>query len=176
MKILSFFLLSILSTTTLRADDSPLEESMETIGKSFKTIQKQLPDPAQKDSTLALIAKMKKATSTARAETPQSINKIPAKDRPEFLTDYQSSIDELLGFITDLDKAVQANDLPTANKVVTHILESKREGHSTFIKKKSKGAKNDSKEKPEKAEKAEKPEKPEKPEKAEKPSRQEKAD
>ena len=113
---------------------------------------------------------MKKATSTARAETPQSINKIPAKDRPEFLTDYQSSIDELLGFITDLDKAVQANDLPTANKVVTHILESKREGHATFIKKKSKGAKNDSKENPEKAEKAEKPEKPEK------PSRQEKED
>ena len=176
MKILSFFLLSILSITTLRADDSPLEESMETIGKSFKTIQKQLPDPAQKDSTLALIAKMKKATSKARAETPQSINKIPAKDRPEFLTDYQSSIDELLGFITDLDKAVQANDLPTANKVVTHILESKREGHSTFIKKKSPGAKNESKENPEKAEKSEKAEKPEKAEKSSKSPRQEKED
>ena len=122
-----------------RAEDTPLEKRMGAISHDFKEIQKQIADPAQKDSTLALIVKVKANAMASGTLQPSMIKNVPEPDRAKFLTDFKSAIDELVLQIGSLEKAVQEGNIPEAQTALKDIQETKKEGHSSFTQKKKRG-------------------------------------
>lgn len=128
-----------LPSAAIAEEDSPLKEKMEAMGHNLKAIQNQMADPSKKDSTLALIAKMKGNAAAAREYTPPMAKGIPEKDRPQFQKDYKLAMSDLIEQIGSLDKAVRDGKLEDAKTIIKDILESKRDGHSTFMDKKGKG-------------------------------------
>jgi soluble cytochrome b562 len=125
--------LAILTGSHCRAEkDGDLERDMETMNKAFKTLKRQVADPAQKTANLEAIARLKKSAVAARDCVPEKAETIPQAGRAKFIADFQTSISELVAQIDKLEKAVQENRIQDAQKEIDEINELKREGHSTF--------------------------------------------
>jgi len=119
-------------------DDSPVGDKMEAMGHALQAIQKQVTNPAQKDSTLALIFKMKKNAVAAKNFAPPMAKTVPEKNRDQFVQDYKTTMDELIEEIDSLDKAVRSGKQDEAQTIIKYILGTKREGHSMYTNKKGK--------------------------------------
>jgi soluble cytochrome b562 len=117
------------------AHAADLEREMEILNKAYKTIKKQVGDPAQKASTLEAVGRMKKAAIASGEGVPEMAREIPEAGRAKFLEDYKAAIAELVGQIDKLETAVSEGRLDDAAKELDAINESKRTGHSEFIKK-----------------------------------------
>jgi len=108
---------------------------METMNKSYKAIKKQYADPAQKASTLELIAKLKSAAEASADFKPEMAAEMDPEKRTKFLTDYHAAIQELVKQVESLEKAVQEGRTKDCEKWLTEINESKISGHSEFMEK-----------------------------------------
>ncbi len=56
-------------------DDSPVANEMGTINRSFKKLNRQYADPAQKASSLELVAAIQKAVENSKTLTPSRAEK-----------------------------------------------------------------------------------------------------
>ncbi len=117
------------------ADAADLEREMEILNKAYKTVKKQVGDPAQKASTLEAVGRMKKAAIASGEGVPEMAREIPEAGRAKFIEDYKAAIAELVGQIGKLETAVSEGRVDDAAKELEAINESKRTGHSEFIKK-----------------------------------------
>ncbi len=113
---------------------TPLEEQMSTMNKSFKTLKKQLGDPSKKDSSLELIAAIKKAAHASKDLEPAKAKDVPEKDRAKFITDYKAAMDKLVTGFDTLEKAVKADNADGAKAALEDLTKQKGDGHKQFQK------------------------------------------
>lgn len=131
---LSLIALSLL-TLPARAQDekkTPLGEQMSGIAKDFRTLRKQIKDPAQKDSSLQLVKDMEDHAAKAKTLDPAKTKDIPEADREKFLADYRKSIDGLSDQFQKLEADIKDGKMDEAAAALDQIQNAKREGHKKF--------------------------------------------
>ena len=114
--------------------DTPLAIEMKGMSKDFKQLKKQIADPAQKASSLDLIADMEKHAKAARDLTPANTCKVPPAGRDKWMTEYKQQIDSLIAAYDKLQTAVTGDHLDEARTDMDDILGIKRKGHDEFAK------------------------------------------
>ncbi|MEI6561604.1 MAG: cytochrome b562 [Verrucomicrobiota bacterium] len=120
------------STTFAEGDGSPLHDKMEQMGKALHAVTKQLGDSSKKETTLALIAKLRTNAAAARELTPTKVKTIPEKNRAEFMADYKAAMDDLISQIDRLAIAVKENKPEAQQAALKEIGETKQDSHVTY--------------------------------------------
>jgi soluble cytochrome b562 len=118
-----------LQTFAQGGKDSPLHNEMEAINRSLRLINRQYADPAQKASTLELVAAMEKHAETARTLTPPKSDKMAAADQAKYLGAFHKDLDALIKEIGLLKQAVTAGKADAAKAEIDKISQLKDSSH-----------------------------------------------
>ena len=102
------------------------------IARDFRTLRKQIKDPAQKDSSLQLVKDMEDHAAKAKTFDPSKSQGIPEADREKFLADYRKSMDGLSDQFQKLQAQIKDGKLDEASAALDEIQNTKREGHKKF--------------------------------------------
>jgi soluble cytochrome b562 len=111
---------------------SALEESMETMNKALKTLRMQLADPGKNASSLELVAEMQKQALISKGLVPARAAKIPAGDRPKFLTAYRHAMVGLMSELLKLETALIEGKNDQADAIAKGLNKVKADGHEKF--------------------------------------------
>jgi len=111
---------------------SPLSQSMKTLASSFRTLNRQIDDPAKKDNSLQLVEKMKNAVKKSETYEPESAEQLPAEEKAAFLADYKKQLEGVSATLDKLSEAISSGDTTTAHKLLNDINQEKRAGHGKF--------------------------------------------
>ena len=127
-------LLSLLVLSPCLHADSPLENKMNQMRKSFRELKKAMAAPveADKQKYLAWVADLKSATEASKALEPEKTSNIPADQKTAFLEGYKNKMDELVDEIDSLGKAIGAGKWNEAKAIVSQINQVQREGHQKY--------------------------------------------
>src|SRR5882724_10325109 len=117
---LSFALLMPL-TTFGREPESPVHDQMEAINHAFRQIGRQYADPAQKASTLDLVAQMQKHAETARTLTPPKADKLSGDEQTKYLDTFHKDLDALVKEIGALKQAITDDKADVAKAEIDKI-------------------------------------------------------
>ena len=109
--------------------DSSLHNEMEAINRSLRLINRQYADPAQKVSTLELVATMQKHAETARTLTPPKSDKMAAADQTKYLDTFHKNLDTLIKEIGLLKLAITAGKTDAARTEIDKISQLKDSSH-----------------------------------------------
>ena len=129
-----FITLNVSRAEEAKEHETELAHEMKGMSKDFKALKKQIDDPAQKASSLDLIADMEKHAKAARELTPANTAKVPEADKAKWMEDYKKQIDDLLAIYDKLQTAVSADKTADAKDIMTKALAAKRDGHEEFAK------------------------------------------
>ena len=128
------FLILLLSASLslVAADDRStfVALQMDQIADGFKTLKGQASDPAQKDSSLAMVSSMRQAVSTARTGIPEPAEKLTGASADEFMATFRKGLDELDAALQKLDSAIRAGDAGTIYATLDDINSLKKTYHS----------------------------------------------
>ncbi len=114
------------------ADDTPLGKEMSSMNKSLRALKKQVADPAKKDDSLALVAKMKKNLEESVKLDPAKTKDQPAAGKDAYLAKYKEQMEALGKSIDELEAAIKADKPEDAKKVFEKLSEQKEKGHKDF--------------------------------------------
>lgn len=127
--ILTLALLLPLRTFAEEGKDSPLHVEMEAINRSLRLINRQYADPAQKASTLELVATMQKHAETARTLTPPKAEKLTGDDQTKYVDTFHKDLDALLKEIGLLKQALITDKTDAAKAEIDKIAQLKESSH-----------------------------------------------
>ena len=102
-------------------EESPLHNEMEAIN--------QYADPAQKASTLELVATMQKHAETARTLTPPKAEKLTGDDQTKYVDTFHKDLDALLKEIGLLKQALTTDKTDAAKAEIDKIAQLKESSH-----------------------------------------------
>lgn len=101
--------------------DTDIEKSMHQMGRAFRQLRKQAPDPAQNASSLELVATIKAAATEAQKHTPLKAANLPEQDRAAFAADYRKRMGEFIDMVGRLEEALKAGNNMEAVKLVAAL-------------------------------------------------------
>jgi soluble cytochrome b562 len=127
--VLTLSLLLPLPTFAEGGKDSPLHNEMEAINRSLRLINRQYADPAQKASTLELVATMQKHAETAQTLTPPKSDKMAAADQAKYLDTFHKDLDALIKEIGLLKQAITAGTADATKAEIDKISQLKDSSH-----------------------------------------------
>jgi hypothetical protein len=111
-----------------------LSGDMRAMGQAYGKIRTQYKDPAQNDSTLALLSTFESQAAAAKGVLPPSINGMPEADRKKATDEYRSEMRDLIRTALDLEDEINAGDMDKAAASVTKLGAIEKTGHSEFRK------------------------------------------
>ena len=117
------------ATFSAEGKDSPLQTQMDGINHSLRTLKRQYTDPAQKTSSLALVAEMQKHAETARTLTPPKAAKGTAEEQAKYLDTFHKDLDKLLQEIAALKAAITADKIDVATAEIEKIGQLRDSSH-----------------------------------------------
>jgi soluble cytochrome b562 len=109
-----------------------LELRMDKVSKAFRKLRHQVADPAQNESSLALVATVQAALKEAEDLTPEKADDVPADQRAKFIDDYKSGIKGMEDEFTKLSDALTAGKNADASALVTEIFNLEKKDHKDF--------------------------------------------
>ena len=114
--------------------DSPLENKMNQMRKSFRQLKIAMTAPveADKQKYLGWVADLKAASQASETLQPEKTSSIPADQKTTFLEGYKNKMDELVEKIDDLGKAIEAGKWEEAKALIGEINQIQREGHEKY--------------------------------------------
>jgi len=114
--------------------DSPLENKMNQMRKSFRQLKIAMAAPveADKQKYLGWVADLKAASQASETLQPEKTSSIPADQKTTFLEGYKNKMDELVEKIDDLGKAIEAGKWEEAKALIGEINQIQREGHEKY--------------------------------------------
>lgn len=123
--------LFLLSTASLAfaEEHSPLHDEMEAMNRNFRRVNRQAADPAQKDSTLQLVAAMRGNVEKAKTLIPPQAEKLDGEKKTDFLKKYQDYLDKLGKEIDDLESALKEDNADKVKSQLDTIRELKKTSH-----------------------------------------------
>lgn len=113
-------------------DDTPLAKEMKTIGKSLRTLKRQIDDASKKDDNLALIATAKKGIAASLELEPAKTKDVPAGEKAAYLDKYKAQMKDVVKTFDDLEAAVKAGKTDDAKKIFEKLSDEKEKGHKDF--------------------------------------------
>jgi soluble cytochrome b562 len=109
--------------------ESPLHDEMEGMNHALRLINRQYTDPAQKASTLALVAEMQKHAETAKTLTPPKAAKMSGDQQTQYLDTFHNDLDKLITEIAALKQAITADQADVAKAEIDKISQLKQSSH-----------------------------------------------
>ncbi len=144
--LLALLMLCIAAPVAIKADEagdgakkhSELGDAMETMNGSFRKLRRQVADPAQNESSLALVAKILKSAEDGSKFLPDQIAKLPTEAQDAAKTSYNDKMKELVATINELSAALKEGKNEDAVKLVEKLKLQEEAGHRDFRPKKKK--------------------------------------
>ena len=127
--VLTLTLLLPLRAIAQEKKDSPLHGEMEAMNRSLRLINRQYTDPAQKASTLELVATMQKHAETARTLTPPKADKLTGDDQTKYVDTFHKDLDSLIKEIGLLNQAIAADKTDAAKAEIDKIKQLEESSH-----------------------------------------------
>ena len=109
-----------------------LEDQMSAMNKAWRSIRRQIKDPAKNESTLALVAKVKASAEKAVDMTPMLAEEQKGAAKEEFMAGYSKAMKDTVGLIGQLEKALKAGDNAGAEVIVGKLNDARKKGHENF--------------------------------------------
>ncbi len=134
MNLRSLFALIFVSLSCLAAEseDSPVATRMKSIARDFKTLSGQISDTAQKDSSMELIAAIRKNITAAKTEKSGPASELSGTK----LEEYQKQFTKGLGALEDrfgkLSDAVKAGESAKISALLGEINTLKKDYHKVL--------------------------------------------
>lgn len=109
-----------------------LEDEMSAMNKAWRSIRRQIKDPAKNASTLALVAKVKKSALEAAELTPMLAEEMSGDEKKKFMEGYQKAMKRTVGLIGQLEAALKSGDNEGAQEIVGKINDARKHGHEKY--------------------------------------------
>ena len=109
-----------------------LDLRMDRMAKAFRKLRKQVSDPTQNASSLALLATMQAALAEAVDLTPEKAADVPADQKDKFIADYKAAIKGMQDEFTKLGDDLTAGKNDDAAKLVAEILALEKKDHGDY--------------------------------------------
>jgi len=109
-----------------------LELRMDRIGKAFRKLRKQVADPTQNESSLALVATIQQAAKEALGFTPAKAQDLPEDQRAKFEEDFKAGIKQMQDTFGKLQDALTAGRNDDAVKIVADLAALEKKEHKEF--------------------------------------------
>ena len=109
-----------------------LEDQMSAMNKAWRSIRRQIKDPAKNKSTLALVAKVKASAQKAVKMTPMLAEEQKGAAKEKFIADYSKAMKRTVGLIGELEAALKAGDNAGAEAIVGKLNDARTKGHEKF--------------------------------------------
>ncbi|MCH2615408.1 MAG: cytochrome b562 [Opitutales bacterium] len=113
-------------------DHTALEDQMSAMNKAWRSIRRQIKDPAKNDSTLEFVAKVKKAAQKSVDMTPILAKEMSGAEKKKFMAGYQKAMKNTVGLIGDLEAALKAGDNVKAEEIVGKINDARKHGDDKY--------------------------------------------
>ena len=113
-----------------------LHREMESMGRAFKALQKQIQDPTKNASSLALVAELQQHTVLAKNAAPPKNVEDPNADRAKSAADFHGMMLNVLRSELDLEEQLLDNQNDKAAATLKSIDELQDQGHKEFQPKK----------------------------------------
>jgi hypothetical protein len=116
------------------ADDkkTDLDLRMDRVSKAFRKLRKQVSDPTQNASSLALLATMQAALAEAVDLTPERAADVPADQKDKFIAGYKAAIKGMQDEFTKLGDDLTAGRNDDATKLVAEIFALEKKDHGDY--------------------------------------------
>jgi len=112
--------------------DTELGKIMEKVGRNWRTLKKQVDDPASNASSLELAAAIKTSLEQGLKLAPARAEDVPAADREKYVESFRKELKEFIGLVDQLSTAFKANDNATASALLKKMGAEQREDHKKF--------------------------------------------
>jgi soluble cytochrome b562 len=125
--------LLLLTATFLFADDDQptvVAVQMKQIAENYKSLKSQADDPAQKDTSLALVAGMRQAVATARTGTPEPAEKLTGSSLDNYMNEFRKGLDELDADLQKVDTAIREGQTASIASILDDMNALKKTYHS----------------------------------------------
>jgi soluble cytochrome b562 len=109
-----------------------LEDQMSAMNKAWRSIRRQIKDPAKNESTLALVAKVKAGAQKSLDLTPMLAEEQKGAAKEKFMAGYLKAMKRTVGLIGQLEKALKAGDNAGAAAIVGKLNDARKKGHENF--------------------------------------------
>jgi soluble cytochrome b562 len=109
-----------------------LDLRMDRVSKAFRKLRKQVSDPTQNASSLALLATMQAALAEAVDLTPEKAADVPADQKAKFMEGYKAGIKGMQDEFTKLGDALTAGKNDDAAKIVADIFALEKKDHGDY--------------------------------------------
>jgi soluble cytochrome b562 len=117
-----------------KEEKTDLEKQMDSINRAFRTLRRQIADATKNDSSLQLVQTMHDAADAASKLTPKKAADLAEADRPQFESEFQAGIKDLMGALDKLTTDLKANDNTAAADDVKQIQTLEGQNHKKFKK------------------------------------------
>lgn len=141
IRLLSFALICalaapLLPSATFAAEEEHTElgDHMEKMGKAFRTLNRQLRDPAKNAESLQLVAEIRGHAEASLKLEPAKTAELPEAQRAKFVADYQAKMRDFIGHIGKLEAALKAGNNDEAVNLTRTMKEAQKEGHKEYKK------------------------------------------
>ncbi len=115
-------------------EHTPLEDQMEIIGKAFRSLRREVRDPAKNESAAELVAKMLQAASKSTEYEPKWTADQPADEQAAFVAGYRKEMKKFVAMLEELHAALKAGDNDRANELVADLRSQQRSSHREYKK------------------------------------------
>lgn len=113
-------------------EHTPLEDQMSAMNKAWRSIRRQIKDPSKNESTLELVAKVKKAAQKSVGLTPILAKEKSGAAKEKFMAGYQKGMKRTVGLIGELEAALKKGDNAGAEAIVGKINDARKHGHDNY--------------------------------------------
>ncbi len=113
-------------------EHTELEDQMSAMNKAWRSIRRQISDPAKNESTLELVAKVKKAAMKSVELTPILATEMSGEEKNKFMAGYKKAMKRTVGLIGDLEAALKDGDNAGAQEIVGKLNDARKHGHEKY--------------------------------------------
>ncbi|MEA3187522.1 MAG: soluble cytochrome b562 [Chthoniobacter sp.] len=110
-------------------EGTPVGKQMEAVQSSFRKLNRQYADPAQKASSMELIATMQKGVETAKTLMPSKAEKLNGEEKKKYLDTFHKDLDELAQVLVALKDDMEAGDNAKTKADLDKIGQMKNTSH-----------------------------------------------
>lgn len=130
----SFIGLSPLTAAPHEEGHTQLEEQMETIGKTFRSLRRSVRDPENNAESAEMVGEMLKAAKASMEFKPAWTAEQPADEQADFVAGYKKEMEKFVMLLTDLKAALEADENEKAQDLVGELRSQQRSSHKTYKK------------------------------------------
>jgi len=114
--------------------ETELETAMDKMSGAFKKLRRQVKEPANNASSIALLADLRAGAKESIKLVPALAADQPADKRVAFIEGYKKKINELIAQMEPLEVALKANKNEEAAAIVAKLGSLQKEGHKEYKK------------------------------------------